>query len=128
MDEQPDGGLLMQSVVLIVPTALKVKANDLASIMGWGPLSYSVELSAGGIAPATHYGLHTWGGDEFAQALASADAGIMPQALVYAAYPQSDFDAIMNALIASIRPDMVNHFPDICQDNSLLPVIHEGDV
>jgi hypothetical protein len=77
----------MKSCVLIVPLAYHAAANQLAELMGWGPNSYSVPLSADGSEPATHYGLHAWVTPEFEAMIAGTGQGEMPEALVQAGYP-----------------------------------------
>lgn len=104
----------MLSVVLIIPAALRDKANALGEALGHGPNNYSVALT-NAMAP-THYGLHTWATQAFVDMLA---AGVMPQGLNYS---QADFDAVMAALIKSVRPAMEGHFSDTCLANGLTVV------
>lgn len=112
----------MLSCVLIIPAALQIKANALAVLMGWGPSSYSVPLSATGAEPATHYGLHTWATPEFVGMLQGASQGQMPAELVEAGYPPSDFAAVIGGLIASVRPDLGGHFTAVLAANGLVLV------
>lgn len=112
----------MKSCVLIVPASLHTAANQLGEIMGWGPNSYSVPLSADGTEPATHYGLHTWVTSEFETMMAGAAQGQMPQPLADGGYPLETFLAIMGSLIASIRDSMDGHWDDILTANGLVRV------
>jgi len=105
----------MLSCVLILPAILRDKGNALGEAMGWGPDNYSVALT--NAAEPTHYGLHTWGTQSFADLI---DAGTMPVGLDY---PQADFDAVMAALISSFRADMTGHFDEVCAAHGLAVVI-----
>lgn len=114
----------MRSVVLIIPTSLKPKADALGEALGHGPNSYSVPLSANGSEPATHYGLHTWAKQSFVDMLAGASQGIMPDGLDY---PADDFAAAMAALVASVRDDATGHFADVVSNSMLTLVSERGD-
>jgi hypothetical protein len=107
----------MKSCVLIVPLAYHAAANQLAELMGWGPNSYSVPLSASG--PATHYGLHAWVTPEFEAMIAGAGQGEMPEALVQAGYPLATFLGIMGSLISSIRDSIDGHWQEVLDANGL---------
>lgn len=68
------------SVSLIVPAALREKAQRLAWAIGHDepPLdSFTAELSSDGIN-ITHYGLHTYAVPEFAAMLSAAQQGQLP--------------------------------------------------
>lgn len=112
----------MLSVVLIIPADLRDKADQLAELMGWGPNSYSVPLSADGTEPATHYGLHTWAAQSFVDMLTGAQGGVMPPELVDAGYAEADFLAVMGGLIHSVRDSMDEHFADVCGEAGLVVV------
>jgi hypothetical protein len=103
----------MKSLVLIIPAALRDKANALGAALDMGSNNYSVPLSANGQEPATHYGLHAWAAQSFINMI---DAGVMPEGLDY---PEADFDAVMAALIVSARDDMTGHFADVLDANGL---------
>jgi hypothetical protein len=110
----------MKSLVLIIPTDLRDKANELGEKLGYGPNNYSVPLSNSTelteettTKPATHYGLHAWADQSFVDML---ETGTMPEGLDF---PPADFDAIIAALIVSARDDMTNHFADVLADNNL---------
>ena len=105
----------MLSIVLIIPADLHDKANALGEALGHGPNNYSVALTNS--TEPTHYGLHTWGTQAFVDML---DAGVMPDGLVY---PQADFDAVMAALVQSVRADMTGHFAEVCTANGLVMVV-----
>lgn len=51
---------MVNSVVLICPQQHRAALNALGEALGYGPETFSRGLSAGGAAPATHYGTHTW--------------------------------------------------------------------
>lgn len=103
----------MYSVVLITPAALHAKANALAEAMGYGPNNYSIQLSANGAGPASHWGLHVWAGQAFVDQLAS---GELPEGVDY---PQADFDTVMAGLISSVRGDYEGHFAEVIAANNL---------
>lgn len=102
----------MQSVVLIIPAALKSDADTLAELLGYGPNSYSVPLSADGTEPATHYGLHTWAEQSFLDMLSAEN---IPEGL-------EQYAPVKDAVIVSVRSDMTNHFSEILIDNNLQQV------
>lgn len=116
----------MLSIVLITPTNLRDKANALAEALGYGPNNYTVPLSEDGTEPATHYGLHTWAQETFADMLTGAGEGIMPDALIEAGYPPADFAAVVGSLIASVRGDMAGHFDEVTDGVGLVVVEREA--
>lgn len=113
----------MKSCVLITPVANRDAANQLAELMGWGPGSYSVPLSADGTEPATHFGLHAWVQPEFEALLSGAAEGIMPEGLAQAGYPEAVFLGIMASLITSLRDDMTGHWQDVLTTSGLQTVV-----
>lgn len=115
----------MLSFVLIIPAALADTANALGEAMGWGPGSYSVPLSANGLAPASHYGLHTWAEQSFADMLEAAGTGTIPPELAAAGYPAQDFAAVLAGLIVSVRDDSVGHWQDAIAGVGLIMEIGE---
>ncbi len=78
--------MMTHSVVLICPVALLSDGNKLAWALDWqfepGKTewlnTFNIPLSATGLAPATHYGTHTWAGAEFLQILSAAKQKILP--------------------------------------------------
>jgi len=48
----------MYSAVLILSASLKEKGDQIGSVMGWGPESYTIPLSSD-LLTVTHYGLRT---------------------------------------------------------------------
>lgn len=117
----------MKSCVLITPSPNRDAANQLAELMGWGPGSYSVPLSADGTDPATHYGLHAWVQPSFEAMLVGAAEGTMPEALAQAGYPEAVFLALMGSLIASTRDSMEGHWQDVVTANGLQAVVPSDD-
>ena len=118
----------MQSCVLIITADLQAKADTISEIMGWGPNSYTVPLSATGQEPVTHYGLHAWVDPLFVDMiLAAQNTGTMPQPLSDAGMPQSDFTAVISALIASFRPDIGSHWDDVLIANGLQRITPPDD-
>lgn len=64
------------STVLIVPTALRDRANLLGAALGYGPTSYTVPIPPD--APPSHWGAHTYAGAEFFAVVAAAQGGALP--------------------------------------------------
>lgn len=62
----------------IIPAAQRDAANRNSVAMGWGPDSFSVELSPTGAPPATHYGLSTLATQVYIDALTGAAQGQVP--------------------------------------------------
>jgi hypothetical protein len=91
-----------------------------------GPNSYSVPLSASGIAPASHYGLHSWVDPEFVAMLNAASGGAMPPALVDAGFPPADFAAVVSSLIASVRETSQGHFNAVIAAAGLAVIVPDS--
>lgn len=74
---------MIKSVVLIAPAAFRAELNMAGEALGYGPQTFSVELSATGLTPATHYGTHTWAqpGGTFVGLAESVLAGQTPAGL-----------------------------------------------
>lgn len=89
----------MFSCVLIIPTNLKDKANELGASFGWGPENFSVQLGE------THYGCHAWVSQNFLDLLEQ---------------PQEGYEDVMEALIVSVRSDHMNHFDEVLAENNLI--------
>lgn len=75
--------MIPHSVVVIVPAAHHAAMAQLGQALGYGPNNFSVELSASGNAPATHFGTHTWAqpGGQFHQLVLAVQAGVTPPGL-----------------------------------------------
>lgn len=116
---------MTHSTVLIVPAPLLAPANMLAAVLGWGPSCYSVPLSASGNEPATHYGLHTWAEDGFLAMVANAQDGVAPEGLAEAGFDLAQLQAILGALIMSVRPANDGHFDAVLAANGLKMVMAE---
>lgn len=67
------------SVVMLVPAALQVLANQLAAGLAHGPNNFSVALSADGSEPATHYGARAQAQQSFIDLLTAAGGGTLPE-------------------------------------------------
>ena len=106
----------MPSAVLIIPTALRTKANALGEALGHGPNNYSVALSPTGSEPATHWGGRGEVNQDFIAMIAAAAQGNPPAGLDY---PAADLAEVLRALIADFRADMVGHFDDVLAANKL---------
>jgi hypothetical protein len=102
---------MSQSLVLIIPVALRDDANALGVALDMGPNSFSVALTDA--TEITHYGLHAWASDSF---IAMLESGTLPPDVEF---PEATLDAIMAALIQSVQPDPTGHFTAVCEANGL---------
>lgn len=66
------------SVVMTIPAALRDNVNLLGAALGWGSDNFTVPLSADGLLPATHYGMHTMARQDFIDTLTAAASGTLP--------------------------------------------------
>lgn len=105
----------MLDVVLIVPEALKARADALAAAMGWGAPAYTVPLLTAG--EVTHWGLQTWAPTAIVAMVERGKAGHKPEAL--AAFPDADFAAVMAGLIMSARAESQGHFDAVLAEHGL---------
>lgn len=93
------------SLALMVPDALKAKANLLACALGHDALpgnTYSVPLSADGSEPATHWACHAWVQQSLVEMLSGAGQGVLPP-IPWEDYglTEADVYAVLAALVAS---------------------------
>ena len=100
----------MKSTVLIIPAAMRDAGNAVAGAMGWGPNSYSVALFTDDTI--THYGLHTYSGEQFEAWVTGQEA--LPDGMESA-------QPVIDALIHSVREDIADaeHFAQVLADNGL---------
>lgn len=113
MDQDTDGKSDMSydnSIVLIVEAAARADAEALGLQLGHSGAEYSVPLSAEGLAPATHFGLHSWGRDDFVAVM----AGEAPEGV-----DASLFETVRAALILSVRTSAAGHFADVLAQHEL---------
>jgi hypothetical protein len=113
----------MLSCVLILPNNQVATGNAVGEAMGWGPDNYSVPLSAKGLEPATHYGLHAWTDDAFQKLV---ESGVYPPELEKAGISKADYDAMHAVLVSSFWSDYVDHFNTVCVEQSLKMVAFEN--
>jgi len=106
----------MLSATLVIPSALRTKANALGEVMGHGPNNYSVALSPTGSEPATHWGGRGEVTDDFIAMIAGAAQGNPPAGLDY---PLADLAEVLGALIADFRADAAGHFADVLEAHGL---------
>lgn len=106
----------MLSTVLILPAAQVATGNAVANAMGWGPDNYTVPLSADGLEPVTHCGLHAWASDGFRQMV---ETGYYPPSLGQVGISEADYRAMLAVLIYSFWPDYTDHFATIIAENNL---------
>lgn len=113
------------SLVMIVPAELRETANRLSCALGHDTLpgdTFSVPLWADGTGPATHYGCRTAAQEAFAQMLAAAGAGTLPE-IDWPAFGLSsaDVQAVLAGLIADVRPagEADGHFDDALSTHGL---------
>lgn len=107
------------SVVLIIPAALREKANLLACALGHDQVpgrTFDVQLSADGAEPASHYGCHTWAQTSFVQMFEAAKQGALPD-IEWSEFSLSveDVQEVVAELIVSaeIGSDGAAHFAQV---------------
>lgn len=110
----------MKSCVLIIPVAQLPDANAIFQLIGWGYPAFSVQLSADGSQPATHYGLRETVDDGFMAMLAAAKEGTMPPELIAETYPSATFNAVMEALVVDYADTVAGHFPTAIAAKNLM--------
>lgn len=106
----------MLSCVLILPDDQLATGNAVGEAMGLGPNNFSVALSADGLEPATHWGLHAWVSEAFE---AMIETGVYPPEVADAGITKADYDAMLAVLISSFWTDYENHFSTVCAENGL---------
>lgn len=113
----------MLSCVLILPDDQVATGNAVGETMGWGPDNYSVPLSANGLEPPTHYGLHAWTDNRFKELV---ESGVYPPELEKAGISKADYDAMQLVLISSFWSDYMNHFNTICAEQGLAMIAFDN--
>lgn len=120
------------SVVIIVPAALKDKANYLSCAIGHDDMpgnTFSVPLSADGSEPATHYGCRTTAKQEFIDIMTGAETGQLPD-VDWQDYNMNvqDIADILSQQILDVRDagEMSGHFGEVLELNSLKRVKIDG--
>lgn len=94
----------MSVCVLIIPDAVKDRANELGGLMGWGSENYRVPLSADGTEPATHWATAaTDPAPSFVPTLTAFKAGVTPPELDGFAHTQEVRDALVFHDVASME-------------------------
>lgn len=115
------------SAVLIVPAALREKADKLSQAMGHGSPTYTVPLSETGEEPATHYGCRASAIQEFADMINGAQSGegVPPLDLEAVELIEQDVAEILANLIADFKPasDMMVHCDAVLAENGLQRVV-----
>ena len=80
----------MSVCVLIIPDAVKDRANELGGLMGWGSENYRVPLSIDGSEPATHWATAaTDPAPSFIPTLDAFKAGVTPSELDAFSYTEA---------------------------------------
>lgn len=120
------------SVVMLMPDALRDKANRLGCALGHdaSPLpgnTFLRGLSADGSEPATHWGCHTWADQSFLGVLGAAQQGALPPvAWGDFGLTSQDVADVVAALIVSVDGIAANpraHWATALAANELVPVI-----
>lgn len=113
------------SVVIIVPAALRDKADYLSCAIGHDDMSgntFSVPLSADGIEPATHYGCRTTAKQEFIDIMTGAETGQLPD-VDWSEYNLTvqDIADILTQQILDVRDagEMSGHFGNVLESHGL---------
>lgn len=113
----------MYSVVLILSVDQVGAGNAVSAAMGWGSPAYTVPLSATGMEPVTHYGLHTWAAQEFVDLLDGAEAGIIPSLQGIAS---ADIAQVVGSLVSSVRTSADGHWDGVLSDNGLITIAYSA--
>jgi hypothetical protein len=100
----------MNSVVIIIPAGNLALGNQIGEAMGYGPASYTVPLSADGLEPATHYGLHTWASDAFVALLNAGTVSPLPDGVTEQNI--SDLVAAMDWTASASDANPAQHFAE----------------
>lgn len=120
------------SVVIIVPAALKDKANRLSCALGHDTLpggTFSVPLSSAGSSETTHYGCRTTAKQEFIDIMTNAGSGEFPDIdLGDFDLSQQDITDILTGQILDVREasEMTSHFNDVLETHGLA-IVFEPD-
>lgn len=121
------------SVVIIVPVALKDKANYLSCAIGHDDMpgnTFSVPLSADGSKPVTHYGCRTTAKQEFLDIMTGAETGQLPD-VDWSEYnlTEQDIADILTQQILDVRDasEMSGHFGDVIKASDLNYIIDIGE-
>ncbi|MCQ8184060.1 hypothetical protein [Parvularcula maris] len=95
------------SIVLIVAAEDRPMAEEAGRSLGYTDHEYTVALSPDGAEPATHYALHSWARQDFADLLTGRrDAG-------------PDFTAVLAHLTVSVRASAAGHFQEALEAKGL---------
>lgn len=92
----------MQSAVLILPKELKEAGDKIGEAMGWGPVSYTIPVSAG--QDLTHYGLRADVETTFVDMIEAAKKGVYPDAI-----PEAIIKPVVDNLIADFSTTLWGH-------------------
>lgn len=108
------------SVVVIVPAALREKANLLTCALGYDVPpgnTFVVPLSSDG-ENITHYGCRTSAKQEFVDIMNAAAAGLLPPDFPFS---PEDVEEVVSAQIMDVRDasEMLTHFDDVLTENGL---------
>lgn len=108
---------MINSVVLIVPAQYREQLNALGEVLGYGPDSYNVDLSASGLAPATHFGAHSWEqpGGQFHALRVAVQAGVTPPGL------EAHADALRSITVRAVEnsTDALSNWTAALADDNL---------
>lgn len=120
------------SIVIIVPAALKDKADYLSCAIGHDDMpgnTFSVPLSADGSEPATHYGCRTTAKQEFIDIMTGAETGQLPD-VDWSEYnlTEQDITDILTQQILDVRDagEMSVHFGDVMETHGLAIVLGDS--
>lgn len=109
-----------RSFVMICPVAAKAAVEAIGQAIGYSGREFSVALSAGGAAPPTHFGLHTWAQPETV-AMFMTDAavpGLSPEQIAW----------LRATLIMSASAEITGgaHFDAVCAAHGLQRIAEES--
>ena len=110
------------SVVIIVPASNKAVSNYIAEKLGFGPNTFTVELSANGQSPATHYGCRSQARQSFIDIINQANEGIFP--LVEGMTPEEVAATYSTWIVSTLVTDNgYEHFNNVVAGSDLQRII-----
>jgi hypothetical protein len=118
----------MRSLVLIVPAAQRLVADEFVRAFGYGVApgdsSFTVALSVSGVEPATHYGTHTYARQSFLDLLEAAAAGTLTP--LPPGVDALALQSTVSAITRSVHPegsDTAQHFEDVLAAHGLQRIV-----
>lgn len=120
------------SAVVIVPLALREKANRLTCALGYDQLpghTFSIGMRNVATGPITHYGCRTWAKQQFIDIISGAGEGSLPDDIDWEAFglTPEDVAKIVRDKIHDVRPagEYANHLEDVAAQEGFEIVLQD---